>query len=153
MSKKFGISDDRLKHMLGVARKSYEIAKNEYNLDEEKARQLFLLGFIHDIGYEFTEDPVKHPSEGFKILDSLIKDNFKDFNQAMLRHGNPDSLRKENIFDIILNKADMHVDYDGQDVSVKKRLDNVIMRFGKDSKQYKDSVKCCKILEILPKED
>ena len=146
------ITENRLKHMLGVARKSYQIAKEEYGFDEVKARQVFLLGLIHDVGYEFVEEPVRHPHEGFQILDSLSDDEFIAFKQALLRHGNPDALRKEDTFDMILNKADMHVDYDGREVSVKERLDNVAKRFGADSEPYLDSIKCCKILEIMPEE-
>ena len=43
---------DRMKHTLAVARKMVEIGKN-LKLTEEQQQELFTLGFVHDIGYEY----------------------------------------------------------------------------------------------------
>ena len=43
---------DRLKHSLAVARKMVTIGKNK-ELSEEQLQELFILGYNHDIGYEF----------------------------------------------------------------------------------------------------
>lgn len=43
---------DRLKHSLAVARKMVSIGKNK-GLSEEQLQELFILGYNHDIGYEF----------------------------------------------------------------------------------------------------
>lgn len=46
------IEENRLKHSLAVARKMVDIGKN-YGLDKGGLDDLFLLGLVHDIGYEF----------------------------------------------------------------------------------------------------
>lgn len=46
------INNDRLNHSLAVARKVVEIGK-KYNLNDNELKDLFVLGFNHDIGYEY----------------------------------------------------------------------------------------------------
>ena len=50
---------DRLKHSISVARKMVKIGKN-YNLSDNELQELFILGFNHDIGYEFSEKCINH---------------------------------------------------------------------------------------------
>ena len=57
---------DRLKHSIAVARKMVEIGKDN-NLIEENIKDLFVLGFIHDIGYEFGNNS-NHNLIGSDIL-------------------------------------------------------------------------------------
>ena len=49
------IDNYKLKHSLAVARKMVEIGK-EYNLNDDKLQDLFVLGFNHDIGYEYENN-------------------------------------------------------------------------------------------------
>ena len=46
------MDDDRLKHSYAVACKMIELGK-ERKLSDESLEELFMLGFIHDIGYQF----------------------------------------------------------------------------------------------------
>ena len=46
------MDESRLKHSLAVARKMVEIGR-EYNLNDSELQDLFVLGFNHDIGYEY----------------------------------------------------------------------------------------------------
>ena len=46
------IDEDRLEHSLAVARKMVEIGKIK-GLAEEELKDLFMLGYNHDIGYEY----------------------------------------------------------------------------------------------------
>lgn len=48
-----GISDDCLVHVRGVAR---EIPRNVFDWDDASCRDMFTLGFVHDIGYEYGGD-------------------------------------------------------------------------------------------------
>lgn len=50
---------DRLNHSLAVANKMVEIGK-DLNLKESDLKDLFVLGYNHDIGYEFCNDNIKH---------------------------------------------------------------------------------------------
>ena len=60
------MDNDRLKHSLSVARKMVEIAKNK-NLTEEEINNCFLIGFNHDIGYEYGDNS-NHAHIGGEIL-------------------------------------------------------------------------------------
>ena len=46
------MDNDRLKHNYAVANKMIELGK-EKSLSEIELQELFLLGYLHDIGYEF----------------------------------------------------------------------------------------------------
>ena len=46
------MDDDKLKHSYVVACKMIELGK-ERKLSDESLEELFMLGFIHDIGYQF----------------------------------------------------------------------------------------------------
>lgn len=61
------MDNDRLKHSLAVARKMVEIAKTK-NMNDEEIKICFLIGFNHDIGYEFTENGKNHNIIGGEIL-------------------------------------------------------------------------------------
>lgn len=128
------MDDDRLKHSLSVARKMVEIAKRK-NLVEEEQQELFVLGLNHDIGYEYGEN-TNHNIIGGNILK---ESNYKYWKEVYY-HGNSDSSYKSLYLDI-LNMADMQVDKVGNNVSYEERLEDIKNRYGKDSKQYKDSKK------------
>ena len=64
------MDDDRIKHSLAVARKMKDIAKS-MNLTEKEIEDCFIIGYNHDIGYEFTENGI-----GYNVVGGLIlKDN------------------------------------------------------------------------------
>lgn len=46
------IDNNRLQHIIGVARKCYSIAKS-HGHNEDFCKKMFMLGWCHDIGYEF----------------------------------------------------------------------------------------------------
>ena len=62
------ITKDRLQHMLAVARKAQALAEKIRPGDKEYAQDMFLLGLLHDLGYEFTNDPMQHATIGANIL-------------------------------------------------------------------------------------
>lgn len=74
MSDCIGISEDRLHHILGVAKKAYSLAK-EMGYTENSARRMFMLGWVHDVGYEFLEAPEEHPNVGAEMLRNLTNGN------------------------------------------------------------------------------
>ena len=122
------MDEDRLKHSIAVARKMVEIGK-EFRLDEKELQDLFLLGFNHDIGYEF--DMAKHEETGGEILK---RNNFKYW-EEVFHHGHPES-EYESLYLDILNMADMQVDKFGQDVGYDSRLEDIKGRYGEDSPIY-----------------
>lgn len=136
-----GISEARLHHILGVARKSYKIAK-DMGYDERFCRRCFMLGWIHDVGYEFSENQSEHPNVSAELLWTL-GDNEEWVNtvSAIKDHG----LYTENETAEwkILNMADMQVDSQGNEVSVSRRLDDIKNRYGEHSDQYLTACDIC----------
>ena len=124
------MDEDRLKHSISVARKMVAIGK-EYHLSEEELKELFILGYNHDIGYEFCSDNIEHNIVGGEIL----KENGYKYWQEVYCHGNPNT-EHNSLFLKILNMADMQIDKYGKDVGYKKRLEDIKTRYGKDSIQY-----------------
>ena len=119
----------RLKHSLAVARKMIEIGK-EYNLDDKELQDLFVLGFNHDIGYEYGNN-LGHEHIGGEILK---RNNYKYWKEVYY-HGDINA-QYSSLYLEILNKADMQIDKYGNDVGYTKRLEDVSKRYGKDSRQY-----------------
>lgn len=124
------MNDDRLKHSISVGRKMVELGK-KHNLTEEDLNNLFLLGYNHDIGYEFEKNGVDHNIIGGNIL----KENGYKFWKEVYYHGNPDSEYNSLYLDI-LNEADMQIDKYGNDVGFEKRLEDIKNRYGENSKPY-----------------
>ena len=125
------MDNDRLKHSISVGRKMVEIGK-ELNLPNNELKELFLLGYNHDIGYEFVEKGVNHNTVGGNIL----KENGYKYWQEVYNHGELNSDYK-SLYLSILNKADMQIDKYGNDVGYDKRLEDIRSRYGSDSMVYK----------------
>lgn len=121
---------DRIKHSLSVANKMIEIGKQK-GLNDIQLQELFVLGYNHDIGYEFCTDNLKHNIIGGEIL----KNNGYKYWQEVYNHGNPD-VDYNSLFLKILNMADMQIDKYGNDVGYEKRLEDIKTRYGEDSIQY-----------------
>lgn len=134
------MDEDRLKHSLSVARKMVEIAKSK-NLNEEDIENCFVIGYNHDIGYEFAENKFNHNIIGGEILKNS---NFKYWKEIYY-HGEIDTEYKSLYLDI-LNQADMQIDKYGNDVGYDKRLEDIKNRYGEDSEVYN---KCYKLIDKL----
>ena len=60
------MDEDRLRHSIEVARKMVEIAKSK-NFSNEDIQNCFIIGYNHDIGYEFTKNGINHNIIGGEI--------------------------------------------------------------------------------------
>lgn len=138
-SKYIGISEHRLDHTIAVARKCYDLAKNEYGMSEMDARKMFLMGFLHDMGYEFSEGTEEHPHVMGDILESLSEQDKNDIVFAIRTHGKPKKfLGTYN--QAILNEADLTINHLGEEVSMQERCEDIRKRYGDTSHQYLNSV-------------
>ena len=124
------VDNDRLNHSLAVARKMVEIGK-EYNLNDDELKDLYVLGFNHDIGYEYGNNS-KHAHIGGEILK---RNNYKYWKEIYY-HGDINA-EYTSLFLKILNKADMQIDKYGNDVGYIKRLEDIKKRYGENSTTYK----------------
>ena len=134
---------DRLKHSLSVSRKMVEIAKLN-KLSDEEIINCFVIGYNHDIGYEFTKNGINHNKIGGEILKQT---GFKYWREIYY-HGIVDSEYTSTYLDI-LNQADMQIDKYGNDVGYDNRLEDIKSRYGEKSEVY---INCKKIVsKILDK--
>ncbi|MBQ7660005.1 MAG: HD domain-containing protein [Alphaproteobacteria bacterium] len=129
------ISENRWQHILGVARKAKKFALKFKPNDDKFAEDMFLLGMLHDMGYEFNQSNASHAAVGGEIL----KRNDYRYWQEVALHGDETI---ENMSDelFILNCADMSTGPKGEDFSFDERLAEIASRFGKDSRAHKKCV-------------
>lgn len=127
------ISDERLKHSLEVARFMKKSAMDT-GWTKQKCEEMFVLGLLHDIGYEFAEQQCDHASVGGEIL----KNQGYKYWQEVFYHGKLDvEFISEEL--TMLNIADMHVDSSGKKVTVAFRLKDICERYGVESIQYREA--------------
>ena len=129
------ITENRWKHILGVARKAKELALKLHSNDEKYAEDMFLLGLLHDVGYEFMESNASHAVIGGEILK---RSGYKYW-QEVTYHGNE---MAEDMSDelFILNTADMTTGPNGENFTFEERLEEITQRFGNESSAYKKCV-------------
>lgn len=129
------ISENRWQHILGVARKAKMLAEKLKPNDTQYAEDMFLLGIMHDLGYEFMESNASHATAGGEILK---RNNYRYWQEVSL-HGDE---TVENMTDelFILNCADMMTGPKGEDFTFDERLEEIASRFGKNADAYKKCV-------------
>ena len=121
-----------------------EIAK-EKNLSKDEQESCFIIGYNHDIGYEFAEDTSVHNFIGGNLLKSA---NFKYW-EEIYYHGEINPNFSSKYLDI-LNMADMQIDKYGNDIGYDKRLEDIGSRYGFDSKIF---IKAKTLINLLRKKD
>lgn len=126
------IADETMKHMLEVARFMYNHADLIYdNPTEEQKRDLFTLGFVHDIGKEFEKkDKEYHGLVGAKMLRRLGY----AFSDEVSEHGFEYDTTPELW---LLNYADWCIASDGTEMTPRLRLKNIYKCHTGRSKAYR----------------
>lgn len=119
------ISNDRKLHIFGVAELLKKYAE-EKGLGEDVAQEYYLLGLLHDIGYEFAE-PKDYNNHHFIGGEVLKKQGYKHW-QEVYWHGVIDRDYESEFLDI-LEWADMHIDSAGNYVSFEERLNEISERY------------------------
>ncbi len=119
------ISKDRQKHIWAVANFLKEFAIKE-KMNEQEIEELFTLGLLHDIGYEFLppEDYVNHNIFGGNLLKAQGYKYWKE----VYYHGVANCEYHSKFLDL-LNWADMRVDSSGNIVSFNQRLKEISIRY------------------------
>lgn len=125
------ITSNRWQHILGVARKAKILALALRPNDEKYSEDMFLLGMLHDFGYEFTENGKKHAMVAGQILE---RSGYKYW-QDVVNHSEKatDNMSDETF---IINCADLSVSPDGKDITIAERVEDIGRRHGKNSTQY-----------------
>lgn len=129
------ITENRWKHILGVARKAKEFACRFKPNDGKFAEDMFLLGVLHDMGYEFMESNAGHAAIGGEILK---RNNYKYWQEVFLHGDETVEDMSDELF--ILNCADMSTGPSGENFTFEERLAEIASRFGKEADAYKKCV-------------
>ena len=124
-------TDSRLNHSLNVARKMKEIIQNNPDLFTCKPEEGFYLGIVHDIAYEFVEDPIFHEHKGGELLKEM---DFKYWREVYY-HGDPDAEYTSPEL-MLLNYADLITGPNGENLTISERLSDIANRYGDSSIQY-----------------
>lgn len=119
------ITVDRQKHMFEVANFLKDFAIKE-KMKSQDVEDLFTLGLLHDIGYEFLDekDYSTHPIVGGLMLK---KQKYKYWKEVYY-HGEANCKYKSKFLDL-LNWADMHIDGKGNYVSFEGRMQDIDKRY------------------------
>ena len=135
------ITENKMKHCLSVAQQCKRIAITSGK--EELADKMFIVGYLHDIGYEFIQNEklYEHPELGAnKLIECL---NINEFIASIIKnHGNLEAVGSSLEIDI-LNIADFTVDSLGNKVTTEARLEDIKRRYGVQSENYKEA---CRIV-------
>ena len=121
------LTPSRLAHMNATANRAYEIAKTIFGKTEDRARELYVLGLLHDVGYAF--DPDDHAHAGGSVLIGLGVAA-----DAVYAHGDP-TVGYMNDELLIVNAADMTTSPTGAPMRMEDRLRDIGERYGADSPQ------------------
>lgn len=139
------ITEAMSKHMLAVARECYILAKRE-GMSEQECRNAFTLGYIHNIGYEFTDIPENHRIVGYEMIEGL-----KNLN-AIKEHGNTQAMRTNSDPMLrILNAAELSVTAEGEFVGIRGRLKAIEAKYGPASSKYRETRQMAELLGISTK--
>ena len=124
------ITDSKLHHIRAVAELMYERAF-EMTGDEKYAEEMYVLGFVHDIGYIFGAKG--HAEAGGGLMK---RTNFKYADAVSLHgkdHPDPDQITQDVM---LIQWCDMSVGPGGVKMSVAERIEDIRNRYGDDSEQY-----------------
>ena len=138
-----GISEDRLKHSIGVARKLYSMAAQR-GWSQERAEEMFVLGLLHDMGYEFIDFQPNHAAYGGRIL---YRCGYKFAKEIALHGTNQSEYQSEEL--LMLNTADFLVSAKGEVVTAEERLSDIALRYGEESSQYAEAKSLAKSLHLI----
>ena len=138
------LDNNRMKHSVGVGKKMKKLAGEISPGDKDFEQDMFLLGLLHDIGYEFSSEQDEHAQTG----GNALRMNGYKYWKEIFYHGKPNAEYSSEALKI-LNIADLLTDAQGNEVSAKDRLLDVMGRYGKDSTQYKEFEKLAKEVKLM----
>lgn len=140
------ITENRLKHSHAVAVKMKEFATEKTVLFPVSPYEAFILGMLHDIGYEFVNEQQEHANAGGNIL----KEQGYKYWQEIYYHGIPQT-DYDSVMLRLLNYVDMITGPNGTYMSIDDRIKDIAERYGDDSWQVKEAIElAAQMKEQLP---
>ena len=132
----------RYKHCHSVGRKMYDYAKRILHLDEATCREMFVLGAIHDIGYELSSDAFEHDTAMATALCSY------KYNREIALHSRL-QLEYDSMAMRLLYLGVSTVDGQGIWCTLDERLKDLGKRYGLNSEVYTESLAIANHLKRL----
>ena len=117
----------RYRHCYSVGKKMYAYAHNILGWSDKKSKEMFVLGNLHDIGYEMNPDSFLHDDALADVLDKKYK-----YSNEVRYHSYLQTKYKSPEMDL-LYFADMTVDGMGNWVTFEERMYDLISRHGEQS--------------------
>ena len=133
------ITIDRMKHSLAVATKMKQMVVDDSNKYPFDPNDAFVLGLLHDIGYEFTNEQKEHANKGGLIL----KDQGYKYWQEVYYHGIVQDDYDSTMLRL-LNYVDMITGPSGECMTVEERINDISKRYGKGSWQEREAIELAK---------
>ena len=130
------ITIDRMKHSLAVAKKMKELTSADSEKYMCSPEDAFILGWVHDIGYEFSSEQKEHANKG----GLLLKEQGYQYWKEVYYHGIPQDEYDSPLLQL-LNYVDMITGPTGEYVTVEQRIEDIAKRYGKGSWQDKEARK------------
>ena len=138
------ISDNRIRHMLAVSKKMEQVVSKNPNRFDASPEDAFVLGFLHDIGYEFVDEQNDHAKTGGLIL----KNQGYKYWCEVYYHGIPCPDYSSELL-TLLNQVDLTTGPTGEYITIEERLKDIRNRYGKDSWQLQDAMRLADSLPAL----
>jgi predicted hydrolase (HD superfamily) len=137
-----GITFNRLKHSLAVANKMKSLAQSEYEKYPVNVDDAFVLGMVHDIGYEFAEEQKEHAKQGGLVLKKQGYVYWKEVYYHGIVQTEYDSKMLR-----LLNYADLTTGPHGDDMTIDERISDIANRYGKGSWQEVEAIKLARMIQ------
>lgn len=137
----------RYRHCYSVGKRMYQYAKEKLHWDEQTCQEMFVLGNLHDIGYEIDSDCFGHD----KILADIMSDNYKYSNE--IRYHSYLQTEYDTPAMRLMYFGDMTVDGMGNWCTFEERLRDLANRHGINSEVYIESYRIAQYLISLGFDD
>lgn len=149
-----GMSVERMMHNVEVARKCYDIAKRD-GYPETFCKKMWMIGYIHDVGYEFTSDYTKHAAMTMEVLnafDPVFNDSCALHSLALHDKANPGST-VNSVEWRILCTANLTTNTNGQTIDASVRIHDLLECYGELSPEYRSALKTAQQLGLVATDD
>ena len=129
------VTIDRIKHSLAVAKRMKELSENDSEKYPVIPEDAFILGLLHDVGYEFVDNQMEHAQKGGIVLKQQGYKYWKE----VYYHGYSQNEYISPMLEL-LNYADITTGPTGEYTTIEQRIIGVKERYGEDSIQLEEII-------------
>ena len=138
----------RMLHCHNVGLRMYSYAKQRWGWPQDRCDDMYILGMMHDIGYELNPDPYEHDEAMAKALGHAGYKYIEEIRHHSFLQTDYDTPEMQ-----LLYFGDSTVDGKGRWCTFEERLKDVEERHGKGSAVYQDTLAIIEHLKSLGFDD